>query len=82
MFPEKPKHSATPRRTNARWLLIILMSLPLPATILMNRRLPTSQIVDMMLIGIMLCCVVYLLYQGIMWMLAMVFRVTDESSIE
>ena len=78
MFPEKPKNSPKPQRINIRGLLVALMVLPLPVTILLNQRVPTAQYMDMLLIGVMLCCTLYLLYQGLVWLLAMLFQVADD----
>ena len=78
MFPEKPKNSPKPRKVNIRGLLIALMVLPLLITVLLNQRVPTAQYVDMLLIGVMLCCTLYLLYQGLVWLLAMLFQVVDD----
>ena len=78
MFPEKPKNSPKPRQINTRGLLIALIMLPLPVTILLNQRVPTAQYMDMLLIGVMLCCTLYLLYQGLVWLLVTLFQVADD----
>ncbi|MDQ7027948.1 MAG: hypothetical protein Q9P44_20600 [Anaerolineae bacterium] len=82
MFPEKPKNSPKPQRSNSRGLLIALIALPLPITLLMNQRLPSAQFIDMLLIGMMLCCTLYLLYQGIIWLLMTIFQAWHEDNGE
>ena len=70
MFPEKPKRQSKSRFINVRWLLIAILALPLPMTIYFNRRVDTSQFVDMLLIGFMLCCTLYIVYQAVVWLLS------------
>lgn len=69
MFPEKPKRQPKKRHFNLSWLLIAILALPLPLTVLSNRRVETGHFVDMLLIGFMLCCAIYILYQGVIWVL-------------
>jgi hypothetical protein len=78
MFPEKPKNSLKPRQINRRGFFITLMVLPLLITILLNQHVPTAQFVDMLLIGVMLCCTLHLIYQGLLWLLVTLFQDADD----
>ena len=78
MFPEKPKRTPRKQRAPIRWLLIALLGLPIPVTLLFSRRVQNAQLVDMLLIGIMLCCTVYLLYQGALWMMSVGLEAEDD----
>lgn len=82
MFPEKPKRTLYPRRAGLRWLLIALIGLPVPATVLANRRLDSAQLIDILLIGVMLCCTLYLLYQAILWLLMALVQAQDITDVE
>lgn len=72
MIPEKRKRSQKHRVPNVYGrglLLVVLLSMTL---LPLRERLGAAQLLDVLLIGIMLCCTLYLLYQGSLWLLAQI----------
>ena len=82
MFPEKQKHRPRLWQLRLRYLLVSLMILPLLFSLSNNRRLNGEQVVDVILIGIMLCCTIVLVNQGILWVIETAIRSEINGSID
>lgn len=83
LYPEKPKRTIIEpivrQRPYMRWfglLLALLFGLPIPVLLLL--RYDQEGTTDMLWMGVMICSALYILYQGMLWLLA---QLGDDSDI-
>lgn len=83
-FPEKPKRTDTPRRTFSRttrliaFLTAAAVGLPMSIAVLSQRS--SDMMLDMLLLGVMICCSFYLTYQGVRWLIRQ--QMPDDTTLD
>ncbi len=80
MFIEKPKRKAKPRKKSfIRSVLIMLMIAPL-AFLVLHPSIGQSLLANGIALSVMICAAVYILHQGILWLIASYLNISDEES--
>lgn len=84
MYPEKPKRTViepeTQPRAYRKWLGLFLAAIiGLPVPVLLLLRHDQARTVDMLLLGVMICSALYILYQGMLWLIS---QLSDEDLSE
>ena len=84
-FPEKPKRTdEPPRRTFSRTTRLLAfftaaaVGLPMSVAVLSQRS--SDMLLDMFLLGVMICCGFYLTYQGVRWLIRQ--QMPDDTTLD
>jgi len=81
MFIEKPKRKQKPAKKSViRSLLIVLMIAPI-AFIALNPVFGQSLLADGIALSVMICAAVYIVHQGIVWLIAAYLHTPGEAPV-
>lgn len=81
---EKPKRKRKRRARRYSWQrLVLILSLAIPSSLLlMQPRIGQSLFADGIAISVMICAMVYLVYQAVVWLLARYLGILDDPPIQ
>lgn len=72
-FPEKPKRTESPRRTFSGTTRLIAFvtaaAVGLPMSVALLSQRSSEMVLDMFLLGVIICCLFFLTYQGVRWLI-------------
>jgi uncharacterized membrane protein YhfC len=73
-FPEKPKNTETPSRRTFDWktrviAIITAAAVGLPMGIAFFSQRSSDMLLDVLLLGVIACCLFFLAYQGVRWII-------------